>query len=297
MELKQLEAFVNVVDEKSFSGAARKLSLTQPTISAHIASLEKELDTQLLERTTKKLSLTVKGAQLYDYSVSMLRIRDKIYDEFLSPHKKIIELGASTIPSAYVLPEVLTAFGKLNPDVYFNSKVSDSAGVIEWVLDGLIDFGLVGTRTDDPALSFIPFLDDELIIAAPVTEHYMELSRSYSGLQDMIREPFIMREKGSGTKKEMDRILEQRGITADMLNVVARMNDLESIKRSVINGLGITIISAKSVQELQASRQILTFPIDSPPPMRRLFLVSRRGRNLPQQSSHFMQFLRNYYQK
>ena len=136
MELKQLEAFVAVVDYNSFSEAARHLFLTQPTVSAHVASLEKELDTKLISRTTKKLHVTPQGYDLYDSAVSMLKIRDHILNEFVGSHKQIIELGASTIPSSYVLPEVLSAFGQLNPDLYFHSELSDSMGIIQQVENG-----------------------------------------------------------------------------------------------------------------------------------------------------------------
>lgn len=174
MELKQLEAFVAVVDYNSFSEAARHLFLTQPTVSAHVASLEKELDTKLISRTTKKLHVTPQGYDLYDSAVSMLKIRDHILNEFVGSHKQIIELGASTIPSSYVLPEVAQCLRQLNPDIYFHSELSDSMGIIQQVENGRLDFGLVGMTTDSSELIFIPFLEDELVIVTPVTPHYLE---------------------------------------------------------------------------------------------------------------------------
>mgnify|MGYP000400079659 CR=1 FL=1 len=102
MELKQLEAFVAVVDYNSFSEAARHLFLTQPTVSAHVASLEKELDTKLISRTTKKLHVTPQGYDLYDSAVSMLKIRDHILNEFVGSHKQIIELGAFHLPMCFL---------------------------------------------------------------------------------------------------------------------------------------------------------------------------------------------------
>ena len=100
MEFKQLEAFVAVVDYGSFSEAARKLYLTQPTISTHIRSLEEELHTRLIIRTTKKLTITPKGYQLYDSAVRMLDIRNNLFENFTGSKKQIIDLAASTIPSS-----------------------------------------------------------------------------------------------------------------------------------------------------------------------------------------------------
>ena len=117
MEFKQLEAFVAVVDYGSFSEAARKLYLTQPTISAHVRSLEEELHTKLILRTTKKTTITTRGYQLYDSAVRMLEIRNNLLENFTGVQKHMIDLSASTIPSSYLLPEILAAFGKTHPDI------------------------------------------------------------------------------------------------------------------------------------------------------------------------------------
>ena len=109
MEFKQLEAFVAVVDYGSFSEAARKLYLTQPTISAHVRSLEEELHTKLIIRTTKKTTITTKGYQLYDSAVRMLEIRNNLLENFTGVQKHMIDLATSTIPSSYLLPEILAA--------------------------------------------------------------------------------------------------------------------------------------------------------------------------------------------
>lgn len=119
MEFKQLEAFVAVVDYGSFSEAARKLYLTQPTISAHVRSLEEELHTKLIIRTTKKTTITTKGYQLYDSAVRMLEIRNNLLENFTGVQKHMIDLAASTIPSSYLLPEILAAYGKTHPDTFF----------------------------------------------------------------------------------------------------------------------------------------------------------------------------------
>ena len=296
MELKQLEAFTAVVDYNSFSEAARHLFLTQPTVSAHVAALEKELDTQLIVRTTKRLYVTSQGYELYHYAVSMLNIRNHILNEFVGSHKRIIDLGASTIPSSYVLPEVLSAFGHLNPDIYFHSELSDSMGIIQQVQSGKLDFGLVGTATEDNDLVFIPFLEDELVIVTPVTTQYLQLEKEKASLDRLLSEPFILREKGSGTKKEVDKYLERRKIPASSINVVARMNDLEAVKRSIINGLGISILSAKSIQDLKNSRQVIVFSLDRPAPTRNLYIVYKREHNLLPHVRQFIQFVRSYYQ-
>jgi len=114
MELKQLEAFVNVVELQSFSKAAEKLYLTQPTISAHIVSLENEFNTKFLDRTTKKVRTTVAGERLYEYAKEMLAIKEELYQGFDREGKEEqrIDIAGSTIPSHYILPELINKMRK-----------------------------------------------------------------------------------------------------------------------------------------------------------------------------------------
>lgn len=296
MDFKQLEAFTAVVDYGSFSEAARRLYLTQPTISAHIRALENELKVKLIIRTTKKLTITTKGYQLYDSAIRILHIRNNLLEDFTGSKKHIIDLSASTIPSSYLLPELLAGFGKICPDVYFHSLQSDSSEAIQKVIDGSVDLGLVGQYTEEQEdCCFIPFCQDSLVIAAPVTPHYLALKERNASLQELVREPMIVREKGSGTKKEMDYFLEKSDIPPSDLHVIARMNDLESIKKSIVNGLGISILSARSVQDLRKTKQILLFPLEDAEHKRNFYIVYSRNRILKPHVRQFIQFARSFY--
>ena len=295
MEFKQLEAFVAVVDYGSFSEAARKLYLTQPTISAHVRSLEEELHTRLILRTTKKTTITTRGYQLYVSAVRMLEIRNNLLENFTGVQKHMIDLAASTIPSSYLLPEILAAFGKTHPDIYFHSIQADSAESINRVLDGTVDLALVGQNTRDETCVFLPFCQDELVIATPITSHYLGLQNKSVTFEDFIKDPVIIREKGSGTKKEMDLFLEQIGVTPSDLNVIARMNDLEGIKKSIVNGLGISILSARSAIDLQKTKQILLFPLEESAHKRTFYIVYSKNRILKPHVRQFIQFVQNFY--
>ena len=295
MEFKQLEAFVAVVDYGSFSEAARKLYLTQPTISAHVRSLEEELHPKLILRTTKKTTITTRGYQLYDSAVRMLEIRNNLLENFTGVQKHMIDLSASTIPSSYLLPEILAAFGKTHPDIYFHSIQADSAESINRVLDGTVDLALVGQNTRDETCVFLPFCQDELVIATPITNHYLSLQNKTVTFEDFIKDPIIIREKGSGTKKEMDLFLEQIGVTPSDLNVIARMNDLEGIKKSIVNGLGISILSARSAIDLQKTKQILLFPLEESAHKRTFYIVYSKNRILKPHVRQFIQFVQNFY--
>lgn len=295
MDFKQLEAFVAVVEYNSFSEAARHLYLTQPTISAHIQSLEEELNARLILRTTKKLAITQQGYQLYDSAIRMLNMRSNVVEEFTGRRKKIIDLGVSTIPSAYILPDVLSAFAAQMPEVCFHAWQSDSRGAVEKVLNGSVDLSMVGDIAQEESCHFIPFCQDNLVIAAPANAHFLKYQETGATLLDFLREPFIMREDGSGTKKEMEQFLERQGISQDSLNIVACMNDLEAIRKSIAKGLGISILSARSTQDLAASRKILLFPLSNSAPTRTFYIVYSKNRILKPHVKQFIQFVRDFY--
>ena len=295
MEFKQLEAFVAVVEYNSFSEAAKHLYLTQPTISAHIRSLEQELNSRLIIRTTKKLTVTQRGYQLYDCAMNILNMRDNLIEEFTGRDRKIIDLGVSTIPSSYILPEILSAFGSRNPNVYFHAWQSDSQGAVSRVLDGSVDLSLVGNRFEEEDCYFIPFCQDKLVIATPVNEHFLQYEEKGAHFSDFLEEPFIMREKGSGTKKEIDHYMESHGVSASSIRVVARMNDLEAIRKSIVNGLGISILSYRSARDLAESRQILLFPLEENTPSRTFYIVYSKNRILKPHVKQFIRFVEEFY--
>ena len=295
MELKQLESFVAVVVYKSFTEAAKQLYISQPTISTHIQALEKELETKLIVRTTKSIELTKRGAELYECAVKMLDLRDGLLEKWRSWDEKIIRLGVSTIPSAYILPEFLPKFCKEYPEVFFQSIQSDSKGIIEGVLDGRMDVGLVGMEWEEEVLACIPFYEDELVVITPVTEHFLALRKKEVPLEELFREPMILREKGSGTKKAADLFLEKQGISKDSLKVAAYMNDPEAIKNSVAAGLGISIVSKKAAENMIREKRLLAFEFSRYTSGRKFYIIYRKDDVLKPFISTFINYIQKYY--
>ena len=295
MELKQLESFVAVVVYKSFTEAAKQLYISQPTISTHIQALEKELETKLIVRTTKSIELTKRGAELYECAVKMLDLRDGLLEKWRSWDEKIIRLGVSTIPSAYILPEFLPKFCKEYPEVFFQSIQSDSKGIIEGVLDGRMDVGLVGMEWEEEVLACIPFYEDELVVITPVTEHFLALRKNEVPLEELFKEPMILREKGSGTKKAADQFLEKQGISKDSLKVAAYMNDPEAIKNSVAAGLGISIVSKKAAENMIREKRLLAFEFSRYTSGRKFYIIYRKDDVLKPFISTFINYIQKYY--
>ena len=263
MNLKQLEAFVRVAETKSFSTAAKMLFLTQPTVSAHIASLERELNTCLLVRNTKGVALSEAGKELYAYAEQMLELEQKIRERFGLTGRQsgsVLRIAASTIPAQYLLPDIMARFRKEYPEEQLKLFETDSSGVVDMILSHKADVGFTGTVLEKGSCTYIPFYQDELVILTPAAEKYR--ARKDADIASWIlEEPVILREEGSGTRKEALRLLAQTGIDITKLNVAAMMENQETIKRSVGSGMGISILSKLAAREEINSGKLLAFPL------------------------------------
>lgn len=298
MEFKQLESFAAVVRLGSFTRAAEQLYISQPTISTHIRTLEEELDTRLILRTTKSIDVTAGGRKLYEYAASILQLRDRMIRECSPGAKRIIHLGASTIPSAYVLPEVLPQFGQSHPNTFFVIHQSDSQGVINGLSDGLYDVGLIGMECDQEELVCRSFCRDRMVLIAPVTERYLQMQEQHADVVDILRsEPVILREKGSGSKKSVDKFLERVKISDNQLQVVARINDPEAIKNLVAGGLGVSVISQRAAQNFIQEKRLLSFELPEWANVRRLFVAYRADREDEAHIREFTCFLLRHYEQ
>ena len=294
MELKQLRSFAAVVRYGSFTRAAENTYLSQPTISTHIRALEEELNTQLLLRDTKNLQVTPRGQELYECACRMLELQDNLLQRWRQSDQHIIQLGASTIPSAYILPEVLPLYGKQNPGSYFVVHQSDSRQVIEGVAGGLFDVGMSGMPCQDETIRCEPFFRDRMVLITPVSRRFLALqSQSEQALPVLLREPIILRETGSGSQKSADRFLAQMGLRENELRVTARVNDQESIKNLVSGGLGVSIVSEKAVRDFVAEKRLLAFPLPSGSAERNLYLLLPRHASAD--SLRFCSFVREFY--
>lgn len=297
MEFKQLQSFVTVAKWESFTKAAELLYLSQPTISAHIRQLEEELHTRLISRTTKMVELTPKGKELYEYAVNILELRNRMVAACSDGRQNIIHLGASTIPSAYILPEILPIYGKRHPEAYFAIHQSDSQGVVNGLLDGIFDIGMTGMCTGEASLTWMPFYRDRMVVITPVNEHFLALQHeSAASIRELLKEPMIFREKGSGSKKSADVLLESLGISQSDLRITACVNDQETIKNLVAGGLGISIISEKAARNFWEEKRVLMFEFPELNSSRDLYLVYRKDDILSGCILDFMKFIKGYFQ-
>lgn len=297
MDFKHLEAFVQVVENKSFSKAAEQLYLTQPTISTHVANLEKTLHTPLIIRSTKSIQISDAGEKLYLYAKEMLTLRDEVYAQFKSKKpspKTSLTIGVSTNPAQYILPEILASFRKINTICSFSTLVSDSKTVLNRIKNNEVDLGIVGTRTDDEDLIFKQILEEEMVLIAPNLPYYQKYFQGLEHFHSLLNEPFILREAGSGTRIETEKYLQSKGIPIEQMNIIAQMSTPESIRESVVQGLGIAIMSKKSVEDLVSLNKVLCFPLENPKFTRIIYVVYSNHNKLSVDAIRFIRLATQY---
>ena len=297
MDFRQLEAFCAIVEWGNFSEASKHLFISQPTVSSHIQTLELSLNANLIDRSTKPVTLTDDGQRFYEYAKSLLRLREKALREFNQTNTDIIRLGASSIPSAYILPEIAAAYKEKVKEAFFDIIHSDSKGIIENLKTGCVDIAIAGMPINDEHFFCSPIYKDEMVLVTPATGYYKELKEKKTPIEKLLMEPYIMREDGSGTKKEAERFLETFGLDGDALNNVAKINDLETIKQAIVHGLGVSILSRKAVKDLEEEKKVIVYPLLNKGVYRNYYLIYRKSKIRNKQMWKFIQFVEDYYKQ
>ena len=297
MDIRQLRVFLTVIEYHSFSKAAEKLYLTQPTVSAHIASLEKELGTKLIVRFPKGAFPTEDGVLLKEYAKDILALHDNALNWF--KNKKAadvpaIPIAASSVPAQYILPQIMAAFCRENPGFTFQVIRSDSKKVVENVSSRRAEIGLSGALYEKFNCDFEEFYEDQLVIITPNTEHYIEMKNKGFSIKQLEKEPFLIREAGSGTRLESENFLREAGIDPKKLNIVAQFNDTESIKQAVGQGLGIAVVSELGVLDYERFGLLQVLRLSPKFLRRKLFIVTNRSHSLSEPLHSLIEHIRRF---
>ena len=275
--LKQLEVFTEVAELGSFTRAAQELYLTQSTVSAHVAGLEQALGAQLFVRETRRqIRLTAEGRRLYPAAKRVLsdcrELRELVQDENAEPP---LSLGASTVPAQYLLPDLLSEFLHRHAGSRYLLRRSDSAGIHELLRSGEIRIGFAGAVLEPEHLRYAPLAEDRLVLATENSPRYRELQSRGAWGRELLGEPTVAREEGSGTDRAVSAYMQSTGFPREQLHIVARVDSPESIKRMVERGAGVSVLSALAVRQEAAEGRLLTFEMDPEGLRRRIYMVWR----------------------
>ena len=291
MDIHQLRVFTSVYKNRSFSRASEKLYLTQPTISDHIRTLEEELDCKLFDRLGRTIIPTKEAEVLYSHALEIIEKAEAI-KELISQTKKEIKgeliIGASTIPGTYLLPSIMAAFQKKYPPVSFKILISDSREIVDKVSKHELLLGIVGAKLGDEQTNYMPFIEDELIV---VSSPFL-INNNTITLKELIQFPMVLREEGSGTRKETEKILDGKGLSLDDIKIGGIFGSTDAIKQAVKAGMGFSILSRLSVADEIRYKILKEIKLTDIQMKRKFYIVAHKKRTLPFLYNSFLEFLK-----
>ncbi|MEF9952573.1 MAG: selenium metabolism-associated LysR family transcriptional regulator [Clostridium sp.] len=285
MDFKQIEAFVNVAKYKSFSKAADAIYLSQPTISAHIASLEQELAITLFDRNGKDIRLTHGGSLFLEYAINLINIRNTAITNLADYNNKIagkLTVASSTAPCRFILPKLVSTFRKSHGDVTFDIKEESTKNVVDMIVGGESEIGIVGEILKDTRLKYTKISDDNLVLVSNCDSLPEDLE-----LDDLYNEVFVLREKGSATRSTFESALESNGHVPSKLKVLAEVSSLEAVIQFVKNGTGISVVSELACEDYIASGLIRKHTVKGLEISRDIYAVVHNKRTLSPASKAF----------
>lgn len=244
MKLNTLKIFLKVIDTGSYSKAAEKMGLTQPAISMQIKTLEEKLETQLVMKKGGRLNLTPAGKVVYKNAKQVIldweKLKYEVEDKKDKTYKSIV-IGSSTIPSEYILPDLLAKLSKEDPEIKSCIEVGDSAEMIEMLEEAEVDLILVGFKPLDEKYKTVEIAEDKLKLITPNNHRLSQKEEIY--INDLRNESILIREVGSGTRKAMLNSFREAGLKFNDLNIKSRLGSTEAIVAAVQAGLGVSFVS------------------------------------------------------
>lgn len=291
ISIRQLEVFVATAEYCSFTKAAEDLHLTQSTVSMHIRTLEEVLGACLIERgARKKVILTEEGKRVYSMAKDVLSRVDALQERRTDGGEELLRIGTSTVPAQYLLPKLLSGFLKKHSQVKYILRRGDSEHILECIQKGEVRIGLTGYKNGDRSLTFQEIARDHLVLITENSEAYRAMQAAGNTGKDLLDRPMIAREESSGTQHAADAFLQKLGVMEP--NIVARMDNPESIKMSVAEGMGVSLISDLAVSAEVRAGKLLAFPFSPTTEERKLYVVWPRDALLTSTELRFVQYVK-----
>jgi DNA-binding transcriptional LysR family regulator len=276
LTLRQLSVFAAVAQHRSYTGAAKALHMTQPAVSMQIKQLEEETGLLLFDRAGKQIVITDAGQELLHYSNTIsqqIEEAEQVLDELKGLKRGKLHLTMASTAS-YFAPQLLAAFHHQFPGAQVTLDVTNRAGLLRALENNTTDMAIMGRPPRGHNLVGIPFMDNPLVvIAAP--DHPLA-NRKQIPLAELENEPFIVREKSSGTRIAADRFFAEHKLE---LPTRMEMNRSEAIKQAVMAELGLGIVSLHTIEMELTLKRLVALDVEDFPIMRQWHIVHRKGKH------------------
>ena len=293
MDTRQLAAFCEVVERRSFSQAAERLGVTQPAVSLQIRSLEKRFGTQLLDRSGRRVEPTEAGLRLYRGAQRLLALEEQVVAEVAEGAtdglEGTFEIGASTGPGGIVLSHLLCQFRADHPELHVVLWVFDTQTIVDRVAARELELGVVGAARRHRGVVFEPFFRDEVILACPPGHRFAGKTVTLAELRGA---GLIVMQEGAGVRQLIEDELQRAGTRLRELEVGLELGLQESVTSAVRGGYGVTFISRSSIESDLAAGTLAEARVAGLELEREIFLVRATGRAETRAARGFVEFAR-----
>ncbi len=294
--LQQLEILVALVEMGTFTRAAGKLFLTQPSLTKQIQNLEEAVGTRLVNRGSSGISLTPEGQIMHDHARRIFHLREEAKERIMQLQEQEsghIHICASTIPATYILPRLLGLLKQTCPDTRIHIQTQDSVETIQIILSNAAELGFVGKEPTNRKLITERLWKDRLVLAVPVNHPYAK--HGTVTIKELMDIPLIIREQGSGTRDIFEeRLQKQFGLDLSHFNVVCEMGSSEAVKEAILADLGVSILSIFAIERELAQGLLTIVNISDCPLERYFYLIYRKQFPLMKYHKHFLDTVRQY---
>ena len=277
MNLNHLAIFHVVALEKSVTLGAERLCISQPAVSKQLQELERAFGTPLFDRLPRGVRLTEAGELLEKYARRLFALETEAEGalaELRGLARGRLAVGASLTIGGYLLPDVLARFHQRYPGVALNVEIANTDEIQQRLLDGALDIGLTEGFVDHPELEVEIFHEDQMVVIVPAGHPL--LNEPFVTAARLCREPFVVREEGSGTRAVVDRAFAE---AREAPRPVMSLGSIEAIKRAVAAGVGVAMVSGLTVDlEVEAGR-VAVLPISDLTVRRPLHRLYLRGKH------------------
>ena len=294
--IQQLEVLIALIEAGSFTRAAVKLSLSQPSLTKQIQNLEEAVGSRLVNRGATGISLTPEGQIIYGYAKRTIRLREDAKERVVR-HKAQesghIYVAASTIPATYILPRLLSRLKHTHPDIRVHMQMHDSEETLQIVLNDQAEIGFIGKEPINKKLVVQRLWKDHLVLAVPAS-HPLSNRRAVK-VEELKEIPFIIREKGSATRDIVEECLEkQLGTSLSRFNVICEMGSSEAVKEAILAGLGVSILSSLAIKRELSQGLLSALPVSNCQMERYFYLIYKKQFPLMMYHRNFMDIVKQY---
>ncbi len=294
MDFRELQYILKVAEERSFSKAAQKLYIAQPSLSQYIQKLEQQLGVQLFDRSISPLRLTYAGELYIETAKRILDLKDQLsqqMEDIANLEKGRLTIGLSSFRTTYIIPMVLPIFQERFPGIEVVLLEGTSSEVENLATKGATDISIMTLPINESLFSYEPVLTEEILVSVPLNHpRFAQYAQSSINLYELRDEPFILLKQNQKLHHIAVNLCKQAGFKP---NIILESESIEAAHALTAAGLGITFVPDLLAYYHRMVKPPMYFSIDKLMPTRQLVIGYRKGRYLSKAASEFINITRD----